>query len=302
MDSDQIVRGADMSNSPHETHYYNKVSANRSRTCVPAGRKPGSTLIALLTLPGLLNAPAIVAQTASETIEAAADALGMVRTVQRRMDSINAVQFAGTGTLRTPETARRWTEHEIVSATIGMSYYLPAMRMDMTLRASDGNETRTVEVVRGDRAWNEVAPGIDPTDRPGQAPARLPYIWLTPHGVVRAAVDAEAVHPGAVTIGSERGRTTLAVTVNEIPFTTVLDANNRPERVTATIDHPVLGRTELVAAYSDYKDWQLLDVYFPSRIVHTLDGETALDLTVTQFFQNPYVIFPTPEQLERGSQ
>ncbi|NIW25277.1 MAG: hypothetical protein GWN29_12300, partial [Gammaproteobacteria bacterium] len=242
------------------------------------------------------------AQSVAETIEAAADALGMVRTVARRMDSINAVQFSGTGTLRQPESARRWSEREITSATIGMSYYVPALRWDMTVRAADGSDMRTVEVMREDRAWNEVTPGVAPTDAPGQADERAWQIWITPHGIIRAAVDAAAADPSSVSVGSQRGQTTLSVAVNGVPFTAVLDDNNRPERVTATIDHPVLGSTELVATYTDYIDWQILDVYFPSRIVHTLDGETALDLTVTEFFQNPYVVFPTPEQLARRSQ
>ena len=266
-------------------------------------KNPGRAhLVALGAVLGILGASPAAAQSVAETIEAAADALGMVRTVARRMNSINAVQFSGTGTLRQPESARRWSEREITSATIGMSYYIPALRWDMTVRAADGSEMRTVEVMREDRAWNEAAPGVDPTDAPGQADERAWQIWITPHGIIRAAVDAAAADPSSVSVGSQRGQTTLSVAVNGVPFTAVLDDNNRPERVTATIDHPVLGSTELVATYTDYIDWQILDVYFPSRIVHTLDGETALDLTVTEFFQNPYVVFPTPEQLAGRSQ
>ena len=253
----------------------------------------------LLGALALLGAGPAVGQSVADTLDAAADALGMVRTVARRMDSINAVQFSGTGTLRTPESARRWNEHEIVDATIGMSYYIPALRWDMTVRADDGSEMRTVEVVRDGRAWDEVTPGVDPTDAPGTADQRTWQIWITPHGVLRAAVDAAAADPGSVTVGSERGQTTLSVTVDGVPYTAVLNDDNRPERVTATIDHPVLGSTELVATYSDYVDWPILDVYFPRHIVQTLDGETSLDLTITEFFQNPYVIFPTPEQLAR---
>jgi len=33
-----------------------------------------------------------------------------------------------------------------------------------------------------------------------------------------------------------------------------------------------------------------------------LGGETTLDMTVTDFYQNPYVVFPTPEQLSGSSQ
>jgi len=291
-----------MGSSASETHTGSDVVAMRSPRRAAVLRSRGTHLAVMLACASWLAAAPAHAQSAHATIEAAADALGMVRTVQRRMDSINAVQFSGTGTLRRPTSARRWTEYEIVDATIGMSYYIPALRWDMTLRAADGTETRTVEVVRDDRAWNEVTPGVSPTEAPGKAAERLQQIWLTPHGIVRAAVDAEAANPGAVTVGTERGRSTLTVTVNGIAMTAVLDANNRPERVTAAIDHPVLGRTDLTATYSDYIDWQALDVYFPKRIVQTLDGETSLDLTVSEFFQNPYVIFPTPEQLARGSQ
>ncbi len=296
MASNQFVRGVGMSNSARGT-VCDDDSARPAIRGTASLRKPGAVLIALL-----IGASPAAAQSVAETIDATADALGMVRTVARRMDSINAVQFSGTGTLRRPESARRWSEHDIARLTVGMSYYIPALRWDMTLRAADGSETRTVEVVRENRAWDEVAPGVDPTEARGKAAERLQQIWLTPHGAVRAAVDAEAARPGSVTVGSERGRPTLSVTVDDIPLTIVLDENDRPARVTARIDHPLLGRTELVATYSDYRDWQALDVYFPSHIVQTLDGETSLDLTVTEFFQNPYVIFPTPEQLARGSQ
>lgn len=253
------------------------------------------TAIVALPLPGH-------AQDVAATIEAAADALGMVRTVQRRMDSINAVQFSGTGTLRIPETARRWTEQEITSATIGMSYYIPAMRWDMTRQATDGSEQRTIHVVREDRAWDEEEPGVNPVPVTGQTAQRLRQIWLTPHGIVRAAVDAEAARRGSVSVGSAGGKTTLTVEVNGTPMTATLDDDSRPERVEMMIDHPVLGRTRLAASYTGYKDWPLLDVYFPSRIVQTLGDEISLDLTITEFFQNPYVVFPTPEQLARSAQ
>jgi hypothetical protein len=176
------------------------------------------------------------------------------------------------------------------------------MRWDMTVRAADGRETRTVEVVRETRAWNEVTPGVGPTGAPGKAPERLQQIWLTPHGIIRAAVEAEAARPGSVRVSSAGGKTTLTVEVNGTPITATLDADNRPERVELAIDHPVLGRTQLAASYTGYKDWPILDVYFPSRIVHTLGDEISLDLTITEFFQNPYVVFPTPEQLARSLQ
>ena len=240
--------------------------------------------------------------TAGATIGAAAEALGMVRGVQRRMDSINTVQFSGTGIMNVPDAEGGWTRYEVVNATVGMSYYIPAMRWDMQRIGPDSSEQRMIHVVRGDRAWNEDLPGVGATPVTGQVSDRLRQIWLTPHGIIRAAVEAEAASPGTVTVGAQADKITLAVEIDGTPVTATLDSEYRPERVEMMIEHPVLGQTRLEAAYADYIDWPLLDVYFPSRIVHKLGGETTLDMTVTAFFQNPYVVFPTPEQLSRSSQ
>jgi hypothetical protein len=240
--------------------------------------------------------------TAAAAIEASAEALGMVRGVQRRMDSINTVEFSGTGNLRVPEPGGQWARYELTDLTVGMSYYIPAMRWDMTRSAADGSTQRIIRVVRNDRAWDETLPGVGATLAGGQTASRQRQIWLTPHGIIRAAVAAEADKPGSVSAGNVDGQTTLTVVVDGTPITTTLDADFRPERVGMDIDHPVLGRTRLEAAYSGYVDWPLLDVYFPSTIVQTLGGQTTLDLTITQFFQNPYVVFPTPEQIARSSQ
>jgi len=201
-----------------------------------------------------------------------------------------------------PQSGGGWTSYDITNAKVGMSYYIPAMRWDMTRTQADGSEQRTIHVVREDRAWDETEPGINPTPVTGQTSQRLRQIWLTPHGIIRAAVEAEAARPGSVSVGSASGKTTLTVEVNGTPMMATLDDDNRPERVELTIDHAVLGRMQLAASYTGYMDWPILDVYFPSRIVHTLGDEISLDLTITEFFQNPYVVFPTPEQLARSSQ
>jgi len=240
--------------------------------------------------------------TAAAVIETAAEALGMVRGAVRRMDSINTVQFSGRGTLSVPEADGRWTSFEITDTTVGMSYFIPAMRWDMNRIGPNGNEQRTIRVVRGDQAWDERLPGVDPTPATDQAPRRLRQIWLTPHGIIRAAVEAEAAAPGSVLFTTQHGQPSLAVNIDGTLVSTTLSADYRPERVEMTIEHPLLGITLVEAIYADYVDWQKLDVFFPSSIVHRLGGETTLDMTVTAFFQNPYVVFPTPEQLSRSSQ
>lgn len=234
------------------------------------------------------------------TIETAATALGMVRGTGRRMDSINTIEFSGRGTLNVPGDDGEWMRYEITGATVGMSYSIPAMRWDMSRVDTEAEAQRTICVVHDDRAWNERLPGVDPVEveASDQVRCRLEQIWLTPHGFMTAAVH----NPEAVTVGSRAGNTTLTVAIDGTPVTATLDEDSRPASIAMTIDHPVLGETRLEAAYADYLDWQLLDVFFPSHIVHRLGGETTSDLTVTEFFQNPYVVFPTPEQLSGSSQ
>ena len=137
-------------------------------------------------------------------IENAATALGMVRGVGRRMDSINTLQFSGRGKLNVPQAGGEWTSFELTEATVGISYSIPAMRADTTRIGPDGNEQRLIHVVSGDRAWDERLPGVDPTEVADVAPRRLRQIWMTPHGVITAAVN----DPDAVTVGSRAGQTT----------------------------------------------------------------------------------------------
>ena len=235
----------------------------------------------------------------SETLEEAAMALGSLRGVQRRMDSINTLQFSGNGTSTIPGDNGEWTDYEITDATVGINYAIPALRMDVTRVGPDGNEQRVIQVVRGNRAWDERLPGVDAIDVADETVQhRAQQIWLTPHGVITAAVR----NPDNVTVEIESGQTILTVEIDGMPVTARLDENARPAVVEMMIDHPVLGETLLKAEYTGYIDWPILDVYFPSQIVHRLGGEITLDMTVSDFYQNPYVVFPTPEQLSRSSQ
>lgn len=233
--------------------------------------------------------------TAAAVIKTAAEALGMVRGTARRTDSINTVQFSGSGTMSDLGTDGEWTSSEITTATVGMSYSIPAMRWDMERVGADDEVSRTIYVVRDGEAWDERLPGIGATPAMDQVAARLRQIWLTPHGIIRAAVEAEAEAPGSVRLDTQDGRSRLTVEIDSRSFSTILDADNRPERVETTIEHPKLGDTVVVATYADYIDWPKLDVYFPSKITHTTGGHTTLNLIVSSFYQNPYVVFPTPQ-------
>ena len=80
-----------------------------------------------------------------------------------------------------------------------------------------------------------------------------------------------------------------------------LNAEFRPEVVEVRYRDRVMTTT-----YSEYRDLNekdyKADVFFPARIVQTVDGQTVLDLTVEKTnTYNPYIIIPVPESVERAA-
>src|SRR5258705_3279960 len=57
-------------------------------------------------------------------------------------------------------------------------------------------DQRTIQVVSGKSAWSEG--GAQPAPNPGAVSERLRQIWLTPHGVVKAAIASGAAADGSV--------------------------------------------------------------------------------------------------------
>jgi len=225
----------------------------------------------------------------NETIVEAAEALGMIRGAGRRMDSINTVEFSGRGTIRRPQEDGGWWEADLTNLTVGISYSIPALRWDQ-----ETGDERVIYVVRGDEAWEERTPGVGKTPAMYFVDRFKRQIWFSPHGLIRAAIEAEVQEPGSVGTEMDAGLSTLTVEVDGFTLTATLDENKRPQTVSMPVTHPLLGPTTLSTHYSDYVDWPLLDDYFPSHIEQRLGDVTWLDLEITEFFQNPYVVFPDP--------
>jgi hypothetical protein len=198
-----------------------------------------------------------------------------------------------------------------------MAYDFPGMRVDI-VRAS-GTPQRQIEVVSGAFAWNEDQPGAGLTPGAGTAvPAmdvvsdRLLRLWTTPFGVVKAATAAGdkatvATENGAVVVTFPLTNRPPGETVNMVvgelngtPVKATLDNNYRPVRVEVRFRNRAY-----VSTYSNYGDLNesdyKADIFFPARIVQTVDGQTVLDLSVQKTnTYNPYVIMPVPESIQKA--
>jgi hypothetical protein len=88
--------------------------------------------------------------------------------------------------------------------------------------------------------------------------------------------------------------------LNGTPVKAALDSNYRPVRVEVRFRD----RT-YVTTYSNYGDLNesdyKADIFFPARILQTVDGQTVLDLSVEKTnTYNPYVIMPVPESIQKA--
>lgn len=218
-----------------------------------------------------------------------ANALGAIRGTRREWRSINRIYYIADGSVSVPGEGGRWTDYKLIRGMVEMNYAIPALRVD--LARSDGRRTdRSIEVARGDASWNETEPGLGATNAAGAAKGRRWLIYTTPHGAVRAAMEAADKNASSVTVDAKG----FKYTAPDGASTVALDSNKRPSRIEIAIVHPVLGATNVTTDLSDYRDWEKLGVWFPARIVQTIGGRKAQDLRVTEFRSNPYVIFPIP--------
>jgi len=207
--------------------------------------------------------------------------------VSKAMGAPDSLQISGSGQFFSVGQAFRpglpWPKQNMPRYTRHDDYAAAASSVDYVLTRGDMlgggaiplvGEVRTTGGVSGEQGWAV----IYPVGSAVQAPATLRQhdLWISPHGIVRAALaDKAALRDGAFEIsrpGKFRARATL-------------NAENLVERVESWIDNPVLGDMPVVTFYRDYKDHG--GVKFPGRILQTAAGLPAFDLVVGEVKPNP---------------
>ncbi len=136
-----------------------------------------------------------------------------------------------------------------------------------------GEQQRT-RGVTGGQAWTVAGPWA--LSAPGAVAALQHELWISPHGIVKAAladkVQLTAAANGGGSFTVERARAFHArATVN---------AAKLVERVESIVNHPVLGDMPVVTIYADYKDVDGVKV--PMRITQNAGGFPVLELAVSE--------------------
>ena len=227
-------------------------------------------------------------------IEAAADAMGAT--------NLNSIQFTGSGSVlgfgQAYTPGERWPRFVQRTYSLSANYQAPGMRLEQVRAQGEvpprggaaqpvAGEQRTVQVVSGQYAWSEG--GAEPVPNPNAVNDRLRQLWVTPHGVIKAAMANGGTLDGRV----------ITVTIAEREVKATLNDQNLVERVRYLSTNSVVGDYPVEIAYSDYAAFGA--VQFPTHIVETQDGHPTLDITIDDVTPNVAVSLDVPANVQQAS-
>src|SRR5215813_15476289 len=158
-------------------------------------------LVALVLMPGLGNGQ---------------DSKAVLDGVAKSMGDVKSLQYAGSGANFAfgqnvaPGTPR--PRFNLKSYTRTVDYDTPSMRDEFVRTQADPGarggggvplvgEQRQLQAVSGTQAWNQVG-DASPTPQPAAVADRLHQLWITPHGVIKAAMK----HNATVETPTEAGK------------------------------------------------------------------------------------------------
>jgi hypothetical protein len=267
--------------------------------------------------------PQVAVKDVDPAIRAATEVMGMVRTRALVVGQVNLPELSGKGTMVDLEASAPSAAVEVSRYNYAVALHIPAARLDY-----EGPQTpRTIRVVKASRAWNEAwnadktKLSTTPSDKAGY---RAQMMWVQPHAFLHAAaffsskkcLDGKTCNT-PVRIGKENGKSVVEFQIDGHAYKGTMGADKRPEHIETMVMVGGASR-KLVATYVDYRAGEKPDAgfgnaegkdaldrfhsgtYWPSRIVHQVDGNKVLDLTVTEGWANPYQVFPDPELLVKA--
>jgi hypothetical protein len=227
-------------------------------------------------------------------VQAAADAMGAT--------TLNSIQYSGNGSAYAFGQAfapgERWPRFDAKTYVVAVDYQTPSMRVEIVRAQGEhpprggggqpfATEQRTIQAVSGKYAWSEG--GAQPVANPDAVSDRVRQVWLTPHGVIKAALASGAAATGNSIALNIEGRD-VKVTLND---------QNLVDRVEYLTTNSVVGDVPVEITYSDYADYG--GVKFPKRIVEKQDGFETLDVTIGDVKTNPTVGLDVPQAVAQAT-
>ena len=224
---------------------------------------------------------------------ATTDANSVLQRARAALGDVTSISYSGTGMNAQfgygMHVGEPWPRRDLSGFTRTIDYDQRAMRDELNFaRPLLGGQQRT-EAVSGDKAWNVGARG--PVPQFTEAEERQLHIWLTPHGFVKAAMAAPDV-----TLSQTEGGDVISFTaLGRYRVTGTIDDRGLVSSVATMIPTHVFGDTELVASYSEYREFEGLQ--FPARIDIEQGGFPVWELNITKVVRNAPLGLPVPEEV-----
>jgi glyoxylase-like metal-dependent hydrolase (beta-lactamase superfamily II) len=243
-----------------------------------------------------------IARAADPALERASTAMGA--------GSLKSLRYTGDGVGYTFGQAYKpgmaWPKIQIRSFARAVNYETGSMRDEVVIQRAEAlggggyphtAPQRNDQFVSGSYAWNQT--GAGPVPGPRFVVDRVHQLWITPQGVLKAAIRNNATVKQETRNGqvysvasfTEPGRFKAVAWIN---------AAGLVDRVESRIPDPVLGDTDVVTTYTDYRDFG--GVKFPGRIMQTAGGFPVLDLVVKDVQPNAAVDIALPDAVKNATE
>jgi len=189
-----------------------------------------------------------------------------------------------------------WPKITIHSMTRSIDYGSGAMRDEVVMSRAEplggggyplSGQQRNDQFVSGELAWNQA--GTTTTAAPRSLVERVHQLWITPHGVLKAAQRG-----GATVRAGDGGANAVSFELpSRFSATVTIGADGLVRRVDSIVPDPVLGDTPVVTTYDDYRESN--GIRFPMHVRQSIAGYGVLDLAVKEVQVNPPLAFAVPE-------
>jgi glyoxylase-like metal-dependent hydrolase (beta-lactamase superfamily II) len=221
------------------------------------------------------------------------DAASVVRDAESAMGNVTSIQYSGTGMNaffgQALTAGEAWPRRDLSAYTKTINYEQRTARDELNFAQPVFGGQQQNAQVNGDKAWNVGANG--PVPQPAAAEERQLHIWLTPHGFLKAAAAASDAM-----LTEDEGSSRISFTaLGKYKVDGTIDQANHVTRVATQIPNPVLGDTDIVATYSDYRDFS--GVQFPGKILIEQGGFPLWDLTINAVTRNAALDLTVPENV-----
>jgi glyoxylase-like metal-dependent hydrolase (beta-lactamase superfamily II) len=226
-----------------------------------------------------------------------------------RVQDLKSVRYAGDGIGWTFGQAYRageaWPKVKLNSWSRTINYETGAMREEIVLTRAEAlggggyphtASQRTEQYLHGSYAWNQTAAG--PTAGPRFIVDRTHALWITPYGVLKAALRNDA-KVGTRTIDGKSMTTVSFTEPGRFRAVAFLDGG-RVVRVESRMPDPILGEVDVVTTYAGYSDFG--GFAFPTRVMQTQGGHRTLDLTVREVVPNAPADIALPDVVRTASE